>query len=198
MSSKYVPTADGQIIKFNIGKKKMLDKWSFIFKKICYRIYFNSSSKRSSKLIKIIDKIFDKYVKELSISHSTICDDIIKEHHYGNLLLFYPHMLKQMKKGKKYYIVWQQGWDSEYTGYYSIAVMEYLDIKQFKPEISIYGDIIMADGHIYKKEHNPIHSYNHKQSFVSHGGDDPVYLVTKWRKGFKPPSSLPKANLFKK
>jgi|ETNvirenome_6_85_1030632.scaffolds.fasta_scaffold00148_32 hypothetical protein len=208
MSSKYVPSADSQIIELNIGKINITNEFNgleFKYKKICYHIYYNLSSKRSSKLIKIIDKIFDKYVKKLSSNKvwKLICsndsNNITKEHHYGNLILFYPHMLKQMKKGKKYYIVWQQGWNSEYTGYYNIAVMDYIDTRRSGSEVGIYGDIIQANGSIYgKKQYGIIHSYNSKEPFVSHGGDDPVHLVTKWRKGFKPPSSLPKANLFKK
>ena len=46
-------------------------------------------------------------------------------HHYGDLCLMTRKRIKKCKVGEKYYIVEGQVWNSDYTGKYSIKVIEY-------------------------------------------------------------------------
>jgi cyclophilin family peptidyl-prolyl cis-trans isomerase len=199
LSSKYVPKVNKEISKL---KKKQYgyedpfksnNRWIyFTHKKGNYHISF--VLKKNAKEHQMIDKMLNKNKNsKISLNTSDLMDKT-PDHHYGDLIIFKSYYLKKLKKGQKYYIVWGQGWGSDYKGY-NIGVLEYNGLKEDK----FWGKII--DGKIYDKTkwspwNTEIVSI-HEGVLHTGTGADPIHLVTKWRKGFKPPSWLPKARLFK-
>ena len=123
------------------------------------------------------------------------------EHMYGTLELLTVSKLRKLKKKEKYYIVWGQTWNTDITGKYSIAVLEYDDIIRINsayPEYVIDGIVYyLSDGKINEFTGEDIGTgFCDKPSCYFHtgSGSDPVHIVTKFRKGFKPPIKL--SNLF--
>lgn len=161
-----------------------------------YEVYLKLSKKNSKDIMEIIHKKCNKgvlFVMDMA--------PIIKDHHYGDLILFKPSHLKNMIIGQKYYIIWGQAWYNNYNGLGSIAVIEYKGyVKETDKKLGtagcygyLLGSIIWGKN---KMDSSALKFYTN--TYVNTGsGMDPVYLVSKWRKGFNPPKGLPKAKLFK-
>jgi hypothetical protein len=188
LSSKYIPKANNLVIDTNIKNLGTIffDKQSFIsfrYNKILYELYFNAGKRDMEMLIKI-NEIFKKYSKKLIEGYYEYLNypQEINEHHYGDLILFKMSYLKKFKKGHRYYVV-----NGDYTGNHNIYVFEY-----------------NRDGDEDEENYGIMHYANGKQGDALFNPDDiyadirsgRLYLVKKWRKGFVPPKSLPKAKLF--
>ena len=112
-------------------------------------------------------------------------------HHYGDLCLMTRKRIKKCKVGEKYYIVEGQAWNSDYTGKYSIRVIEYTGewIDDIYAPFKYVGK--------YKKDFMWINCSSKFHNFCSTGGgQDPVHFITKWNPKFKIPSAQT-AKLFK-
>jgi hypothetical protein len=105
-----------------------------------------------------------------------------------------------MVKGNKYYIVTGQTWHNDFTGKYSIQVLEYESTYGEKDygEKEIKGKLYYS--FFYSKNtkiSEPNLYINNGDTDVTTGtGADPVYVVVEWKKGFTPLSDLPKAQLW--
>jgi hypothetical protein len=137
-------------------------------------------------------------------SHYLLTSDdslpITKGHHFGDLILFTPKLLKYLEKSRKYYIVVGQQWDTDFTGERSIGVLQYEGfVKNEFGSIDILGIMwnIFGDRQkeVVRKEDNfsPISSDGMTGLFGTGSGHDPVHLILRFAKKFKLPKFLPKA-----
>jgi hypothetical protein len=153
-----------------------------------------------SKVIKdALEDAVKKYSKK-SNQYSHLLPNIITDHHYGEMILFTPKQLKGMKSGNKYYIVCGQGWEGDYTGKIGIAIYEFKGYVRYDDGFLLKGRIYGGNcsaSEIYSDDFSVFSTNYYSKYFNSGSGSDPVYLITKFRKGFSPPKSLPDAKLFK-
>jgi hypothetical protein len=125
------------------------------------------------------------------------------DHHYGDLRLFTPDLLKYLKKGQRYYVVSGQTWDIDYQGTHSIGVFEYQGTKAEKKTLYLYGRFWNVTGpgeHTFPdtQSQDPFSQVSSFKNghFGTGTGSDPVHLITSFRKGFSPSKKLPSAKLF--
>lgn len=196
LSSKYVPQVDGEVINVKLNHLQNLDygcsgnycSLSFIYQNRHYYISFRGDS-RKPQVMGGIKNMMLKNKKPMNYKLSAADSrDYTPDHHYGELVAMSPVRVRRLKPGHKYYLVWGQHWDRDYEGKHSIAVLEYEGMKNGELEgtiravnYDIEANLIRDTGGIYG----------------SGSGDDPIHFVKQWRKGFKPPAKLPKAELFK-
>jgi len=212
LSSKYVPAVDGLIIDTNISSINHIDyemhntKKTFLglffeYQNGKYLISFDDSENKN--IFANILTIFEKFIKKNG--HQNVDENPrILDHHYGDLVLFTPKLLKCMQKGKKYYIVQGQHWSADYEGKNSIMVLDYENTHFDGENYLLYGTITNK---MYGKERlesklksgspfSIISSYGQDGYFYTGTGIDPVHLITKIRDEFELPKDLPKALLF--
>jgi len=160
--------------------------------------YFIEIDATKLKNTDILLNILSKYDKKKHYKHGMVDGmqqdslDKTKGHHYGNLCLMTVKRIKKCKLGEKYYIVHGQLWNSDYTGKYSIKVIEYTG--------DWFDDLYVPFKYVGKGKNDfmVINCVSKFDNFCSTGsGQDPVHFITKWNPKFKIPSTLPKAKLFK-
>lgn len=128
------------------------------------------------------------------------------EHMYGTLELLTVDKLKKLKKGENYYLVVGQQWDSDFTGADSINVLEYEGYEYEGQGKNSYSSIMLM-GNLYSRYEGKLYNWGaniidsqgcleNSCTMVTGTGADPVYLITRFRKGFVAPSFLPKASTF--
>ena len=146
----------------------------------------------------ILLNLLGKYDKKKHYKHGMVDGmgqdymDKTKDHHYGDLCLMTKKRIKKCKVGEKYYIVEGQVWNSDYTGKYSIRVIEYTG--------EWIDDIYVPFKYVgkYKKDFMWINCGSNFNAFCSTGnGQDPVHFITKWNPKFKIPSSHQTVKLLK-
>ncbi len=125
---------------------------------------------------------------------------ITKNHHFGDLVLFTPNLLKYLQKYVKYYIVIGQQWDTDYTGERSIGVLQYEGVvKNDIGSLDIIGTLWNIFGDKQKEivtkedKFSPITSNGMAGFFGTGSGHDPVHLIVRFAKKFHPPTFLPSA-----
>ena len=139
----------------------------------------------------ILFDLLNKYNKKKNYKDGMEQDDIdkTKDHHYGDLCLMTKQRIKKCKLGTKYYIVEGQVWSFDYTGEYSIRVIEYT---------GKWDDFDYAPFKYVGKHKNNFMGINCSSDICSTGsGSDPVHFITKWNKKFNKPKGLPNALLYK-
>lgn len=209
-SSLYVPQIDGDVIEKNISSfehatvepfdaqdKKYVDLM-FIDKNVMYSITFIDND---GTILKIIDKYIKKDQKfDANFAWTADTNPRILDHHYGDLILFTPNLLKDLEKGKKYYIVSGQHWDVDYDGKYSLSVLDYQGVhKEEDSEGYMLLGTIVSEAYGKEQLHDEDKSFSmmsalsDNEYFSTGTGIDPVHLVTKFRKDFKLPKAI--ANL---
>ena len=201
LSSKYVPQADGLVIDTHFDK---LNAYGAIFESkygkvfdinfkhngICYLITVKFDG-RNKKIINTLKPLFEKYNKPfmsafLSEDNCEVQDsfDITKEHHYGTLVLLTDNTVKELKKGEKYYIVYDQSWNRHYKGE-SIAILDFNGYDEDKKEL----DGVVYDYDAHRKKYNWFEASMFCR-LVFGSGDDPIHIIVKFREGFEPPIGL--------
>ena len=196
LSSKYVPKVNNLEININLKKIQFNDGGGYVIlmfkhKFALYDIWYKDL--KFSKM-KIVKDLLLKYGNKKKYRRVGLIDSMkqTKDHHYGDLKILDMKMVKKMKKNNKYYLVWGQIWDTDYTGKSGIIVFKYDNHTNY----SLYGTIYRSDGTIlYEKDDDVISISN--SYFGTGTGEDPVHVITKFRRGFKPPAGLPKAKLLK-
>jgi hypothetical protein len=228
ISSEYIQSADGLEIDVNLNSLNNLEfettdykeikyfDLSFDIKDVRYTLMFNISTKNEGT--NDVEAIIKKNIK-ISSDRSRILDDQLEEihdHHYGDLILFTPELLKYMKKGQRYYIVFGQNWDEDYDGKYNIGVFEYdgsgkeendpMNLLHLHGTFWINNDDSADSDQESKGTKYPENQDNPFSIISSIDGDyfgtgtgyDPVHLITKFRKGFKPNNKISNVTLFSK
>jgi hypothetical protein len=208
MSSKYVSEADNQKITVDKSKITVRDSNTSGSKFSNYIIDFDHNGIEyimrffgNPAIMKRVNEILLGYKKGTYGGMMNDSLSVTKEHHYGDLVSLTEKIRKKLKKGTKYYMVYGQGWDSNYTD--GMSVLEYNGIIEKDDKRNWHFNAIAMDGYIHEhdgKEDASIISFygsSEDEHWSTGTGDDPVHLVTRLRKGFTPPKYLPKAQVLK-
>ncbi len=210
LSSLYVPDINRHVIKKNLSSFKYVNVEKFEGKDNTYvdLMFIDQDDKDAMYSVLFVDdnekilKMIEKNVGKNKEANGWTADTNprILNHHYGDLVIFTPKLLKQMEKGKKYYIVLGQNWDADYDGHYSIYVLDYEgyhkgdDINGY----SLYGTMTNeADGKQKLQSSlndgppfSIISANSDEEYFYTGTGIDPVHLITQFREGFKVPKKI--------
>lgn len=189
LKSKYVPEADNENICIKLDKCHIKGYHTGVYKisfkrknvnkdnEIYYTLYFHNIEKKHKN---IFDKIIYKNGESIA-DFSQYMLPYITEHHFGEMVLLTNEIRKKLKPNTKYYIM---------TG---------------PPEISHCYD---GNGCLYVMDldDNKIYDIGNKNEYEDAGGIDeynntgdcwPIYIITKFRDGFKIPKYGLKAETFK-
>lgn len=209
ISSQYVPEADNLHIhenlknlnmwgyyQYNVKQPKFLNIY-FTHKKIRYELQIKLNWKNKEKSNMILS-IFNKYNNPKN-EWTELFDSMpyTLEHHFGTLIMFTTNILNYLIKGTKYYIV-NGPWDTDTSGDYSIQVLEYNGVNDLDNEKEIDGKIYYGDilGKKRKKSSESA-SFITEEDGAFKVGVYPVHFIYEFRKKFKIPKGLPKANTLK-
>ncbi|ARF08308.1 hypothetical protein Catovirus_1_358 [Catovirus CTV1] len=166
-------------------------KYSFVqlsYKNLFIQINF-SYKKKDKQFINELNNIssIGSYFNIDTILHNKI-------HHYGEMILLNLSNIKNLKKGKRYIIVYGSIWNIDYAGFSSLAVLDYNDFYYDK-----YLKKYVVDGIIYTIENNKLIQYNaaefmstntncgkSNECYFGHGKSfDPIHLIVQLRKDIK-------------
>lgn len=226
ISSKYIIEADNQEIIIYLKNCYINGPYSLknLNRKVWIKIYFfnddidkNLSSSKSNKDIEIYYSIYFYTMNKTLLSFiydmeqnnklksnqlsKYIADDsmkITKEHHYGELIRG-DIIINNLQKGKRYYIVIGQSWRTDYTGKYSIYILEYdgyVLTKNNGTHYDIKGKMYDKKSFVGENIYDEKNKFSYFTDFTTGSGMDPVHFITKWRKGFTPPTFKVSANLY--
>lgn len=203
MSSQYVPQADGQIIKMPLNKMEgigtVMDpkdcQLVFKYGGIYYMLYlFLDQRKNGTEQVRTL---LSKYEDE-DIPGDLYFDSmkIIPEHHYGTLLRLTNKIIRNLKSNTSYIIFQANMWFWDYFG----KRLETFDFKNLYDFIESGKKI--SDRTTWELPYSLIISQDNYDSndegfFITGGGDDPIFIIYDWQKGFKPPKQVKKCKTLK-
>jgi hypothetical protein len=100
-----------------------------------------------------------------------------------------------MKIGDKYYIMYGQNYETDYSGKYTVAVLEYNGhyYDKITNYLTLFATIYDSNGtgNFYNEW------FGSYEDFIYTGtGVDPVYFITKFNPSFHPSKKMPKGELF--
>ena len=194
LKSKYIPRFNNKKITLKIDKNVNYEISNYGHLIITFKIkddYFVIWAKPDKRKYDTINELFKKAGNKLGRWMDGNYFDEIKDHHFGHLVKYNFAQMKKLKPGK-YYIVWGQEWDKDYTGDVSIAVLHLEDVQKIDGRVIIIGHVEATDYSLEGELLVPFNG-NWKDYPVTGSGSDAILFVKKWRKGFKAPKGLPKA-----
>lgn len=160
----------------------------FIYNNLYIQISFSYNKKKDKNIINFLLNVSSngKYFSIDKILHNKI-------HHYGEMILLNIKNLLKLKTNKRYIIVYNNIWNIDYSGFSSLAVLDYINFYYDK-----YLKKTIINGIIYLIENNKLIQYNasefmstiinckEKDCFFGNGNlHYPIHLIIQFRKNIK-------------